>query len=305
MPSAAPDRLRLPGRHQQVGLNRRGTPGPAKSCTCRARVTEGKVMSRLSRNLPRFKQGEILPIYSIVSQGPGSFQVFLLRTWLQAAPRAYYPDRESQTIMSFSRAQRLETPLQRRCLILFMGILLSYISLIGILFIMKKHEFIPFEGVRDNYLQINPFDGQIIKAPEQSLHGKGVVVRVNSMCNSLVEQSPEFNYLVFSQNILGNLCAKDPSQVNFVAYIKYEKHIMNQPQNSKKLIYQLAKKVAVINWPNKELVAQKTFTKNYTFSKSYTGKDSDAERKLCLITEEPSDEEVRGWITSLALSDPS
>jgi len=123
------------------------------------------------------------------------------------------------------------------------------------------------------------------------------------MCNSLVEQSPEFNYLVFSQNILGNLCAKDPSQVNFVAYIKYEKHIMNQPQNSKKLIYQLAKKVAVINWPNKELVAQKTFTKNYTFSKSYTGKDSDVERKLCLITEEPSDEEVKGWIASLALRD--
>jgi hypothetical protein len=214
-----------------------------------------------------------------------------------------HADREGNTVMSMTRAHRLETQAHWQLQILFIGFLFLYISLVAVLYIIKKHEFTPFEEVKDNYLQINPFEGNIIKSRFHDLQGKGVVIKLNTMCSSLIQQSPEFSYLDYSQNILGDLCAKKPSEVNFVAYIKYEKQLINQPQKNNKVIYQLAKKVAVINWATKELVAQRTFTKNYTFSKGYSGKDSDVDRKLCIVSEEPSDEEVKRWIDSLALGD--
>lgn len=168
---------------------------------------------------------------------------------------------------------------------------------------IKKMEFTPFEEVRTHYLQINPFKNPIIIAPQKHLKGKGVVVRLNTLFNSIIEPSPEFNYLVFSQNILGGLCAKNPSQVKFVVYIKYEKHKKNHPQEKNQILYQLQKRVALVSWPKKELVAQKTFTKNYIFNKRKNGRDSDVASRLCLISAEPSDEEVKRWIASLAAAD--
>lgn len=165
---------------------------------------------------------------------------------------------------------------------------------------VKKMEFIPFEKVKENYLQVNPFEGPIIVDPQKHLRGKGVVVRLNTLFNSIIEPSPEFNYLVISQNVLGNLCAQKPSQVKFVVYIKYEKQKKNHPREKNQLIYQLHKKVAIVSWPQKELVAQKTFTRNYIFYKRPNGRDSDVASKLCLISEEPSDKEVKRWIASLA-----
>jgi len=164
-------------------------------------------------------------------------------------------------------------------------------------------EFTPFQKVRKDYLQINPFKDRLIISPEHHLEGRGVVVRLNTLFNSIIESSPEFNYLVFSQNILGNLCAKDPSQVKFVVYIKYEKHKKNHPQKKNQIIYQLQKRVALVNWPQKELLAQKTFTKNYIFNKRCNGRDSDVASRLCLISAEPSDEEVKRWIASRATVD--
>jgi hypothetical protein len=66
----------------------------------------------------------------------------------------------------------------------------------------------------------------------------------------------------------------------------------------------LQKKVAVINWPGKELVAQKIFKKDYTFFASDRDFDSPVEEKLCSISEGPSDEEVKLWIASLASQGP-
>ena len=205
--------------------------------------------------------------------------------------------------MSISRVQRLQTPAPWQIQLLIIGFILSYITFLAVLYIAKKHEFTPFEEVKDNYLQVNPFEGHIIKAPNQSIHGKGVVIKLNTLCNSIIQQSPEFRYLTYSQNILGDLCAKSPSEVNFVAYITYEKNLISESNKSKKVTYQLAKKVAVINWPSKELVAQRVFIKNYPFPKNIAELDAVAERKLCVITEEPSDEEVKTWIASLASED--
>jgi len=202
--------------------------------------------------------------------------------------------------MSISHAQRLQNTMQWRWQLLFIGLIFSYISVIAILFLLKKMEFTPFEKVKENYLQVNPFDGPIILDQQKHLQGKGVVVRLNTLFNSIIEPSPEFNYLVFSQNILGDLCAENPAQVKFVVYIKYEKHRKNHPQKDEQLLYQLQKKVAVVSWPKKELVAEKTFTKNYIFYKKYKTRDSDVASRLCLISAEPSDEEVKRWIASLA-----
>ncbi len=201
--------------------------------------------------------------------------------------------------MAISHVQRLEENIPWRWQILIYGLLLAYISLIALLFMIKKMEFVPFEKVKENYLQVNPFNGPIIVDHQQYLQGKGVVVRLNTLFNSIIEPSPEFNYLVVSQNILGNLCATDPSQVKFVVYIKYEKHKKNLPHHKDQLLYQLERKVAIVSWPQKELVAQKTFTKNYIFYKRYNDRGSDVASKLCLISEEPSDEEVKRWIASL------
>jgi hypothetical protein len=164
----------------------------------------------------------------------------------------------------------------------------------------KKMEFTPFEKVIRNYLQVNFLKGPIILDQQQHIQVKGVVVRLNTMFNSIIEPSPEFNYLVFSQNMLGNLCAKDPYQVKFVVYIKYEKVQKNLPQAKNQILYQLQRRVAIVSWPKKELVAEKTFTKNYIFYKKYDGRNTDVASKLCLISEEPSDEEVQRWIASLA-----
>jgi len=123
------------------------------------------------------------------------------------------------------------------------------------------------------------------------------------MCGSIIAPCPEFNYLVVSQNILGNLCAQNPAQVNFVVYVKYEKQRRNDPKQRNQIIYQLQKRVAVVSWPKKELVAEKTFTKNYIFYKKFNGRSSDVASKLCLISEEPSDEEVRRWIASMTSID--
>ena len=58
--------------------------------------------------------------------------------------------------------------------------------------------------------------------------------------------------------------------------------------------------MAIVSWPKKELVAEKTFTKNYIFYKKFDGRNADVASNLCLISEEPSDEEVRRWIASMA-----
>jgi hypothetical protein len=201
--------------------------------------------------------------------------------------------------MAISHAHRLEETIPWRWQLLIFGLIFSYISVIAVLFLVKKIEFTPFEKVRMDYLQVNPFNNPIIIAQQKDLKGKGVVVRLNTLFNSIIQPSPEFNYLVFSQNILGNLCAQDPSQVKFVVYVKYEKNKKNDPQKKNQILYQLQKRVAIVSWPKKELVAQKTFTKNYIFYKRYDGRDSDVASKLCLISEGPSDEEVKRWITSL------
>jgi len=202
--------------------------------------------------------------------------------------------------MAISHVQRLDNTKQWRWTVLFIGLIFSYISVIAFLFLVKKMEFIPFEKVKENYLQIDPFQSPIIISHQKDLRGKGIVVRLNTMCGSIIAPCPEFNYLVVSQNILGNLCAEDPSQVNFVVYVKYEKHQNNDPKRKNQIMYQLQKKVAIVSWPKKELVAEKTFTKNYIFYKKFDGRNSDVASKLCLISEEPSDEEVRRWIASMA-----
>ena len=202
--------------------------------------------------------------------------------------------------MAISQVQRLENTKQWRWTVLFIGLIFSYISVIAFLFMMKKIEFIPFEKVKENYLQVDPFKVPIIIASQKGLCGKGVVVRLNTMCGSIIEPCPDFNYLVVSQNILGDLCAQNPSQVNFVVYVKYVKNKKNDPKQKNQIIYQLQKKVAIVSWPTKELVAEKIFTKNYIFYKKFDGRDSYVASKLCLISEEPSDEEVRRWIASMA-----
>ena len=126
--------------------------------------------------------------------------------------------------MAISHVQRLDDSKQWRWTVLFIGLIFSYISVILFLFLIKKMEFTPFEKVKESYLQIDPFKAPIIIAIQKSISGKGVVVRLNTMCGSIIAPCPEFNYLVVSQNILGNLCAQDPSQVNFVVYIKYDKY---------------------------------------------------------------------------------
>ena len=205
--------------------------------------------------------------------------------------------------MAISHVQRLNDTKQWRWTVLFIGLIFSYISVIAFLFLVKKMEFIPFEKEKANYLQVDPFKAPIIIASQKGLCGKGVVVRLNTMCGSIIEPSPEFNYLVVSQNILGDLCAKDPSQVNFVVYVKYVKNKKDDPKQKNQIIYQLQKKVAIVSWPNKELVAEKIFTRNYIFYKKFNGRNFDVTSKLCLISEEPSDEEVRRWIASMASID--
>ncbi len=212
---------------------------------------------------------------------------------------------ESEAILAGSRVQWLEILSEKHWEILFIAFMFLYISLITSLVFIKKHEFNPFMEVKYKYLQVNPFEEHLAAAPTSSLQGKGVVVKLNTMCNSLIKQSPEFNYLVYSQNILGYLCARDPSEVKFVTYIKYEKHRLSQKQNKNMIIYQLQKKVAVVNWPDKKLVAEKTFSRDYTFLMKSRGLDSAVEEKLCSISEEPSDEEVKHWIASLASAGPS
>jgi hypothetical protein len=204
--------------------------------------------------------------------------------------------------MAISRVhvQELETVPEGHWEIWVIAFLFFYVSIFSILFIVKKHEFTPFEKVRDQYLQVNPFNEALLVAATPKLQGKGVVVKLNTMCNSLIEPIPEFNYLLFSQNMLGPLCAKCPDEVNFVAYIKNENQRIIPQQNKHKIVYRLQKKVAIINWPSKELIAQQTFTKDYTFSASDRGFDSKVQRKLCSLSEEPSDAKVKQWIASLA-----
>lgn len=214
-----------------------------------------------------------------------------------------HADREGIAIMSMTRVHRLGTQAHWQLQILFIGFLALYIFLVAGLYIIKKQEFTPFEEVKNSYLQINPFEGNVIKAQYHDIQGKGIVIKLNSMCSSLIQQSPEFSYLDYSRNILGDLCAQTPSEVNFIAYIKYEKRLIDAAQETNKAVYQLAKKVAVINWATKELVAQRTFTKNYAFLKGNTARDSYADLKLCGVSKEPSDEEVKRWIASLALGD--
>ena len=43
--------------------------------------------------------------------------------------------------------------------------------------------------------------------------------------------------------------------------------------------------------------------RNYIFYKKFNGRNSDVAGKLCLISEEPSDEEVSRWIASMASID--
>jgi hypothetical protein len=236
-------------------------------------------------------------------RGYGDLAQERLRTSCRGSRGGKRSDREAETIMAMTRVHRLETQAHWQLQVLIIGFLFLYIALVAVLYIVKKHEFTPFEQVKDNYLQMNPFEGHIIKAQFTDIKGKGVVIKLNTMCNSLIQESPEFSYLVYSQNILGDLCAQNPSEVNFVAYIKYEKQLIDQPKKSNKMVYQLAKKVAVVNWPTKELVAQRTFTKNYPFSKSFKDINSEVDRKLCVASEEPSDEEVKRWIASLAHGD--
>ena len=202
--------------------------------------------------------------------------------------------------MAISRVQELETVPEGHWEIWVIAFLFLYVSILSVLFVIKKHEFTPFEKVRDQYLQVNPFNEAIIVAATPRLQGKGVVVRLNTMCNSLIEPLPEFNYLVFSQSMLGPLCAKCPSEVNFVAYIKNENQRILQQKNKHKIVYRLQKRVAIISWPKKELIAQKTFTKDYTFYTSDRGFDSRVQGKLCSLSEEPSDAKVKQWIAYLA-----
>jgi len=205
--------------------------------------------------------------------------------------------------MAISQAQQLDTS-DRRWIPLIFCLILAYISLITLFIIVKKYEFAPFQEARDNFVQFNPFGGQVSKASHTGLPGQGIVVRLNTLCNSIIDKTPEFNTLYFSQNMLGERCAKDPSQVNFVVYIKYDKQQIAQHQPSKKIIYQLQKQAAIVDWKTKELVAQKTFVKNYTFFLTDEARTLEVDKKLCLISEEPSDLELKQWIASLASVEP-
>jgi len=214
------------------------------------------------------------------------------------------PSRESDTDMAISEAKQLDTSEKWHDLLVF-GIILAYLSAIAILVILKKYEFAPFQEVRENFTQFNPFDGKIIHESQHMVYGKGIVVKSNTLCNSIIDKSPEFDNLFLSQNILGELCAENPFQVNFVVYIKYDRRRLDRLRNRKKVVYQLQKKVAIVNWQNKELMAQKNFTKNYTFIINKNGKTLEADKRLCIISEEPSDEEVKHWIYSLVVSEQS
>ena len=85
--------------------------------------------------------------------------------------------------MAISQTQRLHRTIQWRWQVLFIGLIFSYFSVIAILFLVKKMEFTPFEKVKENYLQVDPFKGPIIVDLQQHLHGKGVVVRLNTLFN--------------------------------------------------------------------------------------------------------------------------
>jgi hypothetical protein len=209
-------------------------------------------------------------------------------------------DMESRAIMAISRAENLETVPEGHWEVLVIALFLLYAAILATVFFVKKHEFIAFEKVKDQYIQIDPFNEAMVAAAKPKLQGKGVVVKLNTMCNSLIEPSPQFNYLVFSQNMLGPLCATSPSEVNFVIYIKNENQQIKQEKDKRKVVYRLQKKVAIINWPGKALIAQKTFTKDYTFVTSDRGVDSMVQRKLCSLSAEPSDARVKQWIASLA-----
>lgn len=206
--------------------------------------------------------------------------------------------------MSISEAKQLDTSEKWHDILVF-SIILAYLLVIAIFVFIKKYEFAPFQEVRENYMQFNPFGGKIIKESQHMVYGKGIVVKLNTLCNSVIDKSPEFDNLFLSKNILGELCAEEPSQVNFVVYIKYDKQRLNQPRNHNKVVYQLQKKVAIVNWQNKELMAQKNFTKNYIFFINKRGKPVEADKKLCIISEEPSDGEVKNWIYSLVVSEQS
>jgi len=206
--------------------------------------------------------------------------------------------------MAISEAKRFDTSEKWHDFLVF-GIILAYLSVIAICVVIKKYEFAPFQGVRENYMQFNPFGGKMIVESPQMVYGKGIVVKLNTLCNSVINKSPEFDNLFLSQNILGDLCAGDPSQVNFVVYIKYDKQLLTQAMNHQRVVYQLQKKVAIVNWQNKELMAQKVFTKNYIFHTNSRIKTLEADQKLCIISEEPSDEELKHWIYSLVVSQRS
>jgi|UniRef100_A0A7C5ER95 hypothetical protein len=200
--------------------------------------------------------------------------------------------------MAISRYQTLRAS-EKRGIILFSLLLLIYLSFLTFFSVLRKVEFAPFEQVRDNFLQFNPFDQKLRPAPQTGLSGKGVVVRLNTLCNSLITKSPEFHTLHLSRNILGERCASDPSEVRFVVYIMYDKNQVAEDKPSKRIVYQLQKKVAVVDWKTKELVAQRTFVKNYPFIINDKARQLEADRKLCLLSEEPGDLEVKHWFASL------
>jgi hypothetical protein len=152
---------------------------------------------------------------------------------------------ESAAIMTISRVhvEQLETVPEGHWEIWVIACLFLYAAILSILFIVKKHEFTPFENVREQYLQVNPFGKAILVAATPKFQGKGVVVKLNTMCNSLIEPSPEFNYLLFSQNMLGALCAKCPSEVNFVVSIQNENQQIIWQKNKHKIVYRLQKRL--------------------------------------------------------------
>lgn len=156
--------------------------------------------------------------------------------------------------MAISQTQHLDSS-DRRWLVLPLVILLAYVSLLTVFVVIKRHEFAPFQEARDNFVQFNPFEEKLSKASHTGLPGKGVVVRLNTLCNSIIDKTPEFNTLYFSQAMLGERCAKDPSQVNFVVYIKYDKQQIAQHQPSKKIVYQLQKRAAIVDWKVRREVA--------------------------------------------------
>lgn len=201
--------------------------------------------------------------------------------------------------MALSRTQSLK-PLEKQWFILITFILLIYLSFLAFSLLLRKWEFAPFEAMREHFLQLNPFETKLPPAPQPTLTGKGVAIRLNTLCNSLITSSPEFHSLYLSRNILGERCATDPSEVGFVVYILYAKSQVATPKADKKVIYRLQKKVAVVNWRTKELVAQKTFSKEYHFVINGEGRHLEADRKLCRLSEEPGDLEVKQWLATLA-----